>query len=386
MGLTVGDSNNNAVHKSSIDAQRVTIVGTGASNQRAAAAGDGGNGEADEHTITLTDSIVSAIPNPLSCSAPAGAATNSITVTRTSLPPGGSVNNTCTDNGPGITLGPGVTNLAPVFADAPAGDYRPLRTSPLLDLGPGADPLVGADLGGGLRFVNGAVDLGAYEYQRSAPEVTAGASPASPVAGQPVTLTATATDADPGETALLTYAWSFSDGTTATGASPLHVFPVIGPATATVTVTDPTGLTTEKVVPLNLVAPGAAGQTPTPAPGPATPAADRTAPALTALRVTKTIRRGSKLPAAVTRGGQVRFTLSEAATVSVRFERVAGKRSVRVPGTVKLKLRAGKRALRFTGRLSKTRTLKPGAYRIVLTPTDAAGNAGRAVRAAFTLR
>ncbi len=384
--MTAGDSNNPAVNTSDIDAERVTIVGTGASNQRAAAAGDGGSPEADQHTVTLSDSIVFAIPNPLACSAPAGAATNLITVTSTALPAGGTNPNTCTDNGPGITLGAGVTNLLPAFADAAGGDYRPLHTSPLLDLGPTIDPLVGADLGGGLRFVGGAVDLGAYEYQRSAPEVTVGATPASPVGGRPVALSATATDADPGETALLTYAWTFSDGGSASGASPLHVFPVIGPASATVTVTDPTGQATTKVVALNVVAPPAGSLDPPAAPGAPAAATDRTAPALTALRVAKTIRRGARLPAAVGRGGQVRFRLSEAATVVARFERINGKRAVRVPGSVTLKLAAGERAVRFTGRLSKTRALKPGVYRIVLTPTDAARNTGRAVRATFTLR
>lgn len=100
----------------------------------------------------------------------------------------------------------------------------------------------------------------------------------------------------------------------------------------------------------------------------------------------KTIRLGAKLPGAVPRGGQVRFTLSEAATVTVRFERLAGRRRVRVPGSFKLKLAAGKRSVRFTGRVTRRRTLKPGAYRIVLTATDAAGNAAPAARAGFSLR
>ena len=82
----------------------------------------------------------------------------------------------------------------------------------------------------------------------------------------------------------------------------------------------------------------------------------------------------------------MRFTLSEPASVTVRFERVRGKRAVRVPGTIRLKLAAGARAIRFAGRISSTRKLRPGAYRIVLTPTDATGNTGRDVRATFTLR
>lgn len=394
-GLVAGDINNSSAKSSTIDAQRVTIVGTGASNQIAAVAGDGGGTTgADHHTITIGDSIIANIPTVASCNEPDAAATNTIAFATTAFPAGFSTTNSCADGmgDPGITFGSGMTTQAPVFADAAAGDYRQLRTSPLLDLGATSDPGMGADLGGGLRFVNGAVDLGAYEYQRAAPAVTAGGSP-SPVAGQPVTLTATATDADPGETAQLTYAWAFSDGGTATGASVEHVFAQVGSATATVTVTDPTGLKTVKDVPLTIAAvpPAGGGATPTPGTpaGPAAPAGtppDRTPPALRSLRVAKTISRGAKLPGAVTRGGQVRFTLSEAATVAVRFERLAGKRAVRVPGSFKLKLAAGKRSLRFTGRVTRKRTLKPGAYRMVLTATDAAGNAAAPVRAAFTLR
>ena len=387
-GLAAGDSSNPAASSSSIDAQRLTIVGTDNVGQLAAAAGDGSTNEPDHHTITLTDSIVTGVPTPLLCSEPNLQALpdNEITVDRTALPTGSTNFNSCGDgpSDPGITLGAGVTYLAPVFADAAAGDYRPLHTSPLLDLGATLDPLVGADLGGGLRFIGDAVDLGAYEYQRTAPDVTVASAPAAPVAGQPATLIATGSDADPGETALLTYAWTFSDGGSATGASPLHVFPVIGPATATVTVTDPAGQQTTKALQLGVVAPPAGSLDR--AGGAGTPAADTTIPRLTGLRVAKSIRRGKKLPAAVTSGGQVRFTLSEAARVAVRFERLRGKRSVRVPGTIRLQLAAGARAIRFAGRISRTRSLKPGTHRIVLTPTDATGNVGDDVRATFTLR
>lgn len=386
--LRVGDQANSAAFSSTIDAQRVTIVGTGDSSQRAAVVGDGSTNEADHHSITLSDSIVADIPIPLSCSEPGGAAlpANTLFVNRTSLPAGYGVNNSCGDGiaDLGILLS-GVTTLEPIFVNPAIGDYRPLRTSPLIDLGATTEPLVGSDLGGGLRFVNGAVDLGAYEYQRTPPAVTAKSTPGDPVAGQPAALKATGADADPGETAELTYAWTFSDGTTATGDAPLHVFPLIGPASATVTATDPTGEQTSTTIQLNVVAPPPGSlDRPTGATG--TPAEDTTVPRLTGLKVTKKIRRGAKLPTAVTGGGQVRFTLSETATVAVRFERLKGRRATRVPGSFKLRLAAGARALRFTGRISKSLKLKPGTYRIVLTPTDPTGNTGGDVRATFTLR
>jgi PKD repeat protein len=64
------------------------------------------------------------------------------------------------------------------------------------------------------------------------------ASPNPAGAGQTITFTAPATDAngDP-----LTYAWNFGDGSNSTLVSPTHAFPVAGTYTVTVTVSDPYG-------------------------------------------------------------------------------------------------------------------------------------------------
>ena len=388
-GLLVGDFGNNGAFDGTITADRLTIAGSGADGQRAASVGGGSAAEADHGTVTLRGSIVTGVPLTFVCGEGNAQTQNTISVFATALPADATDANDCADlpSDAGITLGAGVTTLEPVFADGPGGDYRPTRTSPLIDLGANADPLVGADLAGGVRYVGDAVDLGAYEYQRSAPAVTAGGTPAAPVAGRSVSLVAVATDADPGETAQLTYAWTFSDGGTATGPAPLHIFQAIGPASATVAVTDPTGQTTVESVQLNVVAPPPGSLDQPTGSGPAgSTEADSTAPKLTALRVTRTIRRGARLPGSVARGGQLRFTLSEAATVRARFERAKGRRFVRVPGAITLKLAAGRQEVRFSGRLSRTRALKPGAYRVVLTPTDPTGNTGGDVRATFTLR
>ncbi|HUB77107.1 MAG TPA: PKD domain-containing protein, partial [Solirubrobacteraceae bacterium] len=55
----------------------------------------------------------------------------------------------------------------------------------------------------------------------------------------------------------LTYSWSFDDGGTATGASVQHTFSTLGAHTATLTVTDPLGLSAARTAQLTVV--GAAG-------------------------------------------------------------------------------------------------------------------------------
>jgi hypothetical protein len=111
-----------------------------------------------------------------------------------------------------------------------------------------------------------------------------------------------------------------------------------------------------------------------PAPAPTSPAADTSAPQLAGLRVTKN-------------GAQVRFSLSEAAKVTVRVNRLlmgrrSGKRCVKATA----KLRKHKRCTRHvkvrsstvTGKVGtntvKGKALAPGTYEVLLTAVDAAGN------------
>lgn len=154
----------------------------------------------------------------------------------------------------------------PAFVDPGAGDYHLAWSSPLIDAG---DPgLVSAtssatDLGGNAREVRSStgssspLDLGAYEYQHRAPTVMATAAPSSATTGTAITFDGSrASDPDDGDT--LTYAWSFDDGATATGATVTHAFSTPGVHTATLTVTDPTGLTTKQAVGVTVTSPPAA--------------------------------------------------------------------------------------------------------------------------------
>jgi hypothetical protein len=75
------------------------------------------------------------------------------------------------------------------------------------------------------------------------------------------------------------------------------------------------------------------------------------------------------LNARVARGTIFSYRLSEAAKVVVAIRRVGGASA----GSLTRSGKAGANSLRFSGRLGR-KALKPGAYRAVITATDAAGN------------
>jgi hypothetical protein len=140
----------------------------------------------------------------------------------------------------GETHGAHDVNVDPHFVDAAAGDYRLRFDSPLINAG---NPNVGSaptDLDGNPRPDGAAADLGAFEYQRRAPSVSAGA-PSQSFVGDPVTFTANGSDPDHGDP--LTYTWAFDDGTQATGPTAVHTFSTPGAHSGTVTVHDPTNQT-----------------------------------------------------------------------------------------------------------------------------------------------
>ena len=136
------------------------------------------------------------------------------------------------------------------FVDQGGTDYRLLHGSALIDRGEAAGGGPATDLAGLARVVdgkpnvNGAAarrDIGAYEYQPGLPTVAAGADPASATTGQAVTFRATGSSGDPGEG--VSYHWTFSDGTSANGATVQKPFATAGGKTATVTATDDSGFT-----------------------------------------------------------------------------------------------------------------------------------------------
>jgi PKD repeat protein len=213
----------------------------------------------------------------------------------------------------------GSSPVLPVFVDAAAGDYRPAYNSPLVDAG---DPSLtgGTDLDGNPRVVNGkgtsaaaVTDIGAYEYQRGAPTVTA-TGPSTSALNQPLTFTGTASDPNDGES-ISSYSWQFDDGATATGASVTHAYAGAGTHTATLTVTEPNGLSASTTVTTTVTV---VPTTP--------PLSVSSPPVLSGLSFIqgRTTGKGKKKH---TTPSEIRLHLSEAAAVTITLERaVAGRK------------------------------------------------------------
>jgi PKD repeat protein len=316
-------------------------------------------------SVELTSSLVREVDVPLSnraSSDPGFTPEASIAVDHSSL-----------DIGDVETIGPGEYTLGEgniPLAGGPLQDgIEPLPGSPLIDAGaPLHEGDSTTDLLGRPR-VNGPLpDIGAVEHQGDAPAVTV-AAPASALVGERVTFTATGSDPDAGDA--LTYAWTFDDGTTATGATVSRTF-AAGARSATVTVTDRTGRTGSATAAVDVKPPSA----------PATSAPPSIVPnplpsVLPQLRDTKAPVLG-KLAARVTRRrGTYTSSLSEAAEVVLTLERprscrrVRGKRRCTPAKTIATKTvdaRAGKLTIRLAKRLAK------GRYAAELVAIDAAGN------------
>ncbi len=283
-GIVAGDSGNSAANTSAVTADRVTVIGDAMSGY-GAYVGVGTSNEADDMTIAIRDSIVSGMTVPFGCFENGAVPQGSIRVSDTAST--GATTNTCADGiaDAGISIVNGTTAV-PGFVDATAGDFRLRWDSPLVDLGGTTPAPASTDLGGLERVVDGdgagiaTTDLGAHEYQRRAPVIgSAGADPATAAIGAPVVFSAAATDPDPLEGALLTYAWAFDDGGSATGPAASHAFASAGSHVATVTVTDPAGATAKQDVLVGVPAPAPA-PAPTPAQAPSVKLPFRAAKAL----------------------------------------------------------------------------------------------------------
>ena len=161
---------------------------------------------------------------------------------------------------------------------------------------------------------------------------------------------------------------------------------------------------------LTVVARDAAGNTKTSAPVPVTvanavdPPADPPAPPVPS-NPAPAISRLKLSAAAFSKGTTISFNLSEAAKVTLSFERrmrghkVRGKcvapakkarpkctRYSAIRTTLKLQGKAGANSMYFKGRLSRTRVLAPGRYRLTLLATDAEGKRSAPATTSFRLK
>ena len=236
-----------ASHSVTLSARHLTLIGPGGGN------GFWASGQSSSFnptaTLNVLDSVVRGYAADLRGSAgPMGTASLSIDNSAFDF-------TKLTTNTNQATINPGPNNLNmsgfdPRLIDV-RGAMRPAFDSPLVDHGvPGGllsteSPFDLALLG---RLVDGngdgtaRRDMGAFEYQRAAPEVTASAASATAGQRQAITFSATATDSDPGETTG-PITWLFDDGATATGQSAQHAFAAAGVHRATASATDPAGVT-----------------------------------------------------------------------------------------------------------------------------------------------
>lgn len=200
-------------------------------------------------------------------------------------------------------------------------------------------------------------------------------------AGNPVTFAGAASDPDG---TIAGYAWNYGDGTTGTGATATHTYATAGTYTVTLTVTDDAGATA-----------GATGtETVTAPPAPRFSHVFQTHHRWREGNALVQIARKRRPPVGTTFG----FTLSEPARVTLSFiQKHSGRRvghrctvptkhnkhrprcsRTTVAGTLSLTAQAGANTVRFAGRLSRTRRLKPGAYTLIITATNSYGETATA--------
>jgi hypothetical protein len=154
-GLEAGDNSNASDFTSTLDADRVTVVGDPAANQTGASAHADSAG--DNFSVSVHDSVFSRFKKPLFCAAPSG--TGHVIADWSSLEATG-------DGSSGAGCSTTRTNPVagqPIFVDAAGGDYHQRAESPLVDAGDPA-PFDATDDLDGLPRPVGRVDLGAYEY------------------------------------------------------------------------------------------------------------------------------------------------------------------------------------------------------------------------------
>ena len=247
-----------------VTVSNVTVLGDGGACQNIAVGGvNTGSADATEN-VTVANSILRGCQTSLvrSGSPPNKVANLTVLSSDVDTSPGA-----VSASGPGTLStgsGNGNVNIDPRFVGAP--DYHLLHTSPLLDLGltnPLVDTESTTDLDGLPRVVDGngdgtaKRDLGAFEYQRRAPVLTAVAGSPTAELGAAVMFNGTVMDPDPGDT-VGTMSWRFDDGATADGVTVSHAFSTAGVHMATLSVTDVAGVTGTAAATVTVLAAAAA--------------------------------------------------------------------------------------------------------------------------------
>jgi hypothetical protein len=260
------------------------------------------------------------------------------------------------------------------------GNWRPRIDSALIDVGTPGALTAGesvTDLDGNARVVNGRRDVGAYEFQRRAPLVSASATDVTAPVGQAVSFggLAEVPEAAAGDT--VTYRWTFDDGASvAAGATAQHAFLTVGIHTATLTATDLLGLSASAKVTVDVTA--------------ALEIVGKQLPPLPLISDLRFVpatflaaRKGASISGKHT-GSRVVFALAEAARVSFTVRRIlpgvhhghsclaprkglrgkACSRTVKVRGGFTRADAEGLNSFTFSGRIGG-RSLAPGRYELI---------------------
>jgi hypothetical protein len=327
-----------------IVARHVTVVGDGATGSVGLRADASSATGPEASAVTLASSILTGYATSVAVSAEAiiGAASTTVTVDHSFYDPA-TVHTSTTSSPATATISPDSHsgNVNPLFVNPAAGNFRLQAGSPAIDAG---DPSLASgesitDLDGNPRSVAGrngdalTSDVGAYEFQPHAPTVRATPGPNN-------TFSASGSDVSPGDS--VTYSWSFDDGAKATGATVTHTFKRPGRHSATVTATDLDGFTATATVQVTVLPPK---------------------PRLTHLKVRHTT---------------VSYRDSERATTTFMLERHTHGHSYKRIKTFRHHDTAGKNHLTLEH-------LKHGSYRLIATPSNAAG-AGKTATVTFTIK
>lgn len=254
----------------------VTLVGGGGSCTGLAVSGFDFQSPPDDHSVenaTLANSIVRGCPTSVARDSTGGNRTANLTILDSDLDlsPAAVVSRGSGTLAAGA--GSGNVNVDPLFLGLPGFAQVPSFGSPVIDAGQ-RGPLTleesATDLAGSPRVVDGngdgtaTLDMGAFEYQRRPPVVTASADAATAGIGRAIAFSGSATEADPGES-VTGYAWRFDDGATSAGTSATHAFSTPGPHTATLTATDSAGVAGTATATVTVLAAGASGASGAPA-------------------------------------------------------------------------------------------------------------------------
>ena len=228
-------------------------------------------------------------------------------------------------------------------------------------------------------------------FDAAGPRLDNLAIPASGVAGAPLSFSVSPTDV---WSPIASTGFAFGDGSTAGGASATHSYAAAGSFNVTATSTDAVGNQSTATRPVAISAPL-----------PVAPILSGVGESANRWRAGNKLVQTSRKSRRAPIGTTFSFVLNEAAQVRFAFtQRTAGRKAGgkcvaqtkrnrgkrrctrAVPrGALVFQGHQGANAVRFQGRLSRTRKLKPGRYAVVITATNPAGQQSAASRLSFTV-